>query len=43
MATDEALLKTYTNNDLPILRLYTWDKDSLTIGISQDIDTYTFF
>ncbi len=42
MATDEALLKTYTNNDLPILRLYTWDKDSLTIGISQDIDTYTF-
>lgn len=42
MATDESLLKNYENNDLPILRLYTWDNDSLTIGISQNIESYDF-
>lgn len=42
MAIDEALLKCYKNDDLPILRLYTWDENSLTIGISQHIDSYDF-
>lgn len=42
MAIDEALLKSFNNGDYPILRLYTWDKDSLTIGISQQVETYTF-
>jgi lipoate-protein ligase A len=42
MAIDEALLKSFKNEDFPIFRLYTWDKDSLTIGISQEIDSYDF-
>ncbi len=42
MAIDEALLKSFKSDDLPIFRLYTWDKDSLTIGISQDIKDYSF-
>lgn len=42
MATDEALLKSFKENDFPIFRLYTWEKESLTIGISQDISDYSF-
>jgi len=42
MAIDDALLSNYKENDLAILRLYTWNKDSLTIGISQDFSNYTF-
>jgi len=42
MATDESLLKNFENDDLPILRLYTWDENSSTIGISQNIESYDF-
>jgi len=42
MAEDEALLKSFKENDYPIFRLYTWDKESLTIGISQQVEGYTF-
>ena len=42
MAIDDALLSNYKEGDLPILRLYTWNKDSLTIGVSQNFSTYTF-
>ena len=42
MSIDEALLKCFKENDLPILRLYTWNKDSLTIGISQQPSDYKF-
>jgi len=41
MAIDEALLKNFKENDLPILRLYTWE-NSFTVGISQDISNYSF-
>jgi len=40
MATDETLIKTYQENDLPILRLYSWEK-SFTIGVSQKFETYS--
>lgn len=42
MATDEALLLCYKQNDLPILRLYLWDENSVTIGISQKVEEYAF-
>ncbi len=42
MAIDEALLKNYNQGDYAILRLYTWEDDSITIGISQDFITYPF-
>lgn len=42
MATDEALLLSLKDNDMPILRLYTWDENSVTIGISQKVETYSF-
>ena len=42
MATDEALLLSLKDNDLPILRLYTWDENSVTIGISQKVENYDF-
>jgi len=41
MATDEALLSSYTLNDMPIFRLYSWEK-SFTIGLSQQIENYSF-
>lgn len=37
MAIDEALIENFEQNNLPILRLYTWDKDAFTIGRFQDI------
>jgi len=40
MATDEALVKSFEENDLPILRLYSWEK-SFTIGVSQKFSTYS--
>lgn len=42
MAIDESLLKNYKQGDYPILRLYTWNKNSVTIGISQNFETYPF-
>lgn len=41
MASDDALLSCYKENNLPILRVYYWDK-SFTIGISQDFEMYSF-
>ncbi len=32
MAVDEALLSAYKENDLPILRLYRWERPSLSFG-----------
>lgn len=40
MATDEALLKNFLYNNTIIFRLYTWEEDSLTIGVSQDLSSY---
>lgn len=42
MAIDEALLQCYKKGDMPILRLYLWDKNSVTIGVSQHIEDYDF-
>ncbi|RXJ63751.1 ligase [Halarcobacter anaerophilus] len=42
MAIDESLLLCYEKNDLPILRLYLWDSNSVTIGISQKVEEYDF-
>ncbi|RXK14423.1 ligase [Halarcobacter mediterraneus] len=41
MATDEALLSCYENEEQAILRVYYWNK-SFTIGISQDFETYSY-
>ncbi len=41
MATDDALLSCFEKNNLPILRVYYWDK-SFTVGISQDVSAYSF-
>ena len=41
MAKDETLVKSYEENDLPILRLYTWEK-SFTIGVSQKFEEYAY-
>ncbi|MGM0518347.1 MAG: lipoate--protein ligase family protein [Campylobacterota bacterium] len=41
MCRDEALIKSFNENSLPILRVYHWSK-SLTIGISQDIKNYSY-
>ena len=41
MAIDESLLKNFNEGDLPILRLYRWDENSATIGISQDVKQYS--
>lgn len=41
MAIDEALLKCFDTHALPILRFYTWQPDSMTVGISQDIKSYS--
>ena len=40
MATDEALVKSFQENDMPILRLYSWEK-SFTIGVSQNFSSYS--
>ncbi len=42
MAEDESLLKNFKQGDNPIIRFYTWNKDSLTIGISQNFNNYDF-
>jgi len=42
MAIDESLLKNFNEDDLPILRLYRWDENSATIGISQDVEQYSY-
>lgn len=42
MAIDESLLLSYEKNDLPILRLYLWENNSVTIGISQKVEEYDF-
>ncbi len=39
MSIDESLVKSFQKNDLPIFRLYSWER-SFTIGISQDFDNY---
>jgi lipoate-protein ligase A len=41
MATDEALALSYSKNDTPIFRLYSWEK-SFTLGISQKISDYEY-
>lgn len=40
MAIDEALLTCFDDKALPIFRLYCWEEDSVTIGASQNIETY---
>ncbi len=42
MAEDEALIKNFKEGDSAIIRFYTWNKDSLSIGISQNFDNYDF-
>lgn len=39
MAIDKALAMCFEKDDIPILRLYTWEK-SFTVGVSQNTDTY---
>ena len=39
MATDDALVSSFEKEDLPILRIYFWEK-SFTMGISQKISNY---
>ena len=39
MATDEALINSFHNNDIPILRIYSWEK-SFTIGASQKFNEF---
>ncbi len=41
MAIDDALLSSFKDGDLPILRVYTWE-DSFTVGISQKFEDYDF-
>ncbi len=41
MATDDALISSFDNNDMPILRVYHWTK-SFTIGVSQNFSSYSF-
>lgn len=46
MALDEALIENFEKNDLPILRLYTWQKDAFSIGRFQntlDIENFSDF
>jgi lipoate-protein ligase A len=43
MAIDEALIENFKQDDLPILRLYSWDKDTFTIGRFQDVHTIDNF
>ena len=39
MATDDALLSSYNENDSAIFRLYSWE-NSFTIGVSQKFENY---
>ena len=39
MAIDNAIFSCYKENDMPIIRFYTWEK-SFTIGVSQTIENY---
>jgi lipoate-protein ligase A len=41
MATDDALIASFEENEMPILRVYHWTK-SFTIGVSQDFSSYSF-
>ncbi|RXJ80329.1 lipoate--protein ligase family protein [Arcobacter sp. F2176] len=41
MATDDALISSFEENDKAILRVYHWSK-SFTIGVSQDFSSYSF-
>ena len=41
MCRDEALIKSFDEDSTPVLRVYYWNK-SLTIGISQDIEGYSY-
>lgn len=41
MASDDALLSCFKNDDFGILRVYSWEK-SFTIGISQKFENYSF-
>jgi len=41
MATDDSLISSFEENDMPILRVYYWSK-SFTIGVSQDFASYSF-
>lgn len=42
MAIDEAILSHFEKDMLPILRLYCWEKGSMTIGASQKISEYQY-
>ncbi|QKF81916.1 lipoate--protein ligase family protein [Halarcobacter ebronensis] len=42
MAIDESLLLNFKEGDLPIFRLYLWNKNSVTIGISQKLENYSY-
>ncbi len=39
MAIDKVLIDNFTKGDMPIFRLYTWEK-SFTLGVSQKIEEY---
>ncbi|MDC0932283.1 lipoate--protein ligase family protein [Arcobacteraceae bacterium] len=41
MATDDALLSLYNDDDNAIFRVYSWEK-SFTIGLSQKFENYSF-
>lgn len=40
MATDEALLRSFRIGNRPILRLYSWQNNAITIGVSQQMQAY---
>ncbi len=42
MCIDKTLVNCFKENDLPILRLYTWEK-SFTVGLSQSCEDYKEF
>ena len=39
MAIDKALTISYEKDDMPILRLYTWE-NSFTVGIGQKLEDF---
>ena len=39
MAVDEVLFQSCATNNLPILRIYSWDQPSISIGYSQKYDS----
>ncbi len=42
MARDEALLKNFKQDDDAILRFYTWDENSISLGASQQVSDFDF-